>query len=184
MKAGSINFEQAIRAAGAVKIGEFISHAGKLANCKLELDGDFLEANPLLADEISAKLAESLEPYKPRLIVPVPRGADRLGELVARHLDISITTLEKRDRHSFKFRTLTDRNHARSRPIAVVDDVFTTGSSLREISALPEMDNIVVCGVIWDRSDPSLPKYLDFPMEAVVESYLPLRVDTPSDEIH
>jgi orotate phosphoribosyltransferase len=175
----AIDFEKTLKSRGVVKIGEFVTHAGQTANCKLELDAAFLETDPLLANMIAESLAEKLAPYEPRLIVPVPSGADLLGTLVAKHLHISFTTLRKIDRQSYSFRNNGDRYHANSKnSIALVDDVFTTGSSLREVAAIEELNQkIVAAGVIWDRSDPALPKNLEFPLVPVVESHVPLTVE-------
>jgi orotate phosphoribosyltransferase len=179
MKSPAIDFERTLKSRGVIKIGEFITHAGESANCKLELDSDFLETDPLLASQIAENLAERIAPYEPKLVIPIPSGANLLGALVAKHLNISCTVLNKPDRHSFRFWPPGDRNHAaRAKSVALIDDVFTTGSSLREVSALPEInEKVVVAGVIWDRSDPAVPKNLNFPLESVVQSHVPLRVE-------
>jgi adenine/guanine phosphoribosyltransferase-like PRPP-binding protein len=174
-----MDFEKTLRSRGVIKIDDFITHAGESANCKLELDGDFLESDIVLAEQIAENLAQRMASYEPRLIIPLPDGANLLGSMVAKHLGIGCTALKKVDRHTYKFRNTGDRYHAaRKESVGLVDDVFTTGSSLREVSSLPEInDKVVIAGVIWDRSEPTMPKDLDFPLEAVVQRHIPLRVE-------
>jgi adenine/guanine phosphoribosyltransferase-like PRPP-binding protein len=178
----AINFEKTIRSRGAIKIGEFTTRAGLAANCKVELDNEFLLADPILANQIAENLAEKMAVYEPRLIVPVPEGANHLGELVAKKLGACYLALRKSDSQNFAFRLASDRSQAeRTSKVGLVDDVFTSGSALRELSSMPEFaDKVVAAGVIWDRSDSGLPKQLDFNLVSVVERYVPLKVEAPS----
>lgn len=176
--AKSNDFEKALRGQNPFKIGEFVTRAGLSANYKLELDNDFLRQDVALAMKIAENLAEQMSPYDVHLIVPVPKGANYLGDLVAKHLGVCYLEMGKNDKGDFHFRSPGDRAQAsRKESIGLVDDVFTSGGALRDLSSLPEFkDKVKVAGVIWDRSDGGIPKKLDFDLVSVIERYIPLRV--------
>jgi orotate phosphoribosyltransferase-like protein len=172
------NLERAIKKRGAVKVEEFTSHAGESGNCKLELDGEFLKANPKLAGEIACRLAVRLETYQPEIIVPVPAGANLLGEMIAKEMGIGCVTLKKLSRDEYGFKSEKDRLRiVNADAIGLVDDVFRTGSALSEVSKTSEFVNkVAVAGVIWDRSHPASIKNFPFEVESLVQRYVPLRV--------
>jgi orotate phosphoribosyltransferase len=173
------NLEKTLRDHGAIKIGEFTTRSGLPANCKLEIDDEFLKENDKIARSVAVNLAEQVGEYEPSLIVPVPDGANYLGELIAKHLSISYLAMSKKEDRTYGFRSVADRIHAsRISRIGIVDDVYTTGGSLRDISAIPELrGKVVIAGVIWDRSDPAIPKNLEFDLVSVVKRYVPLMVE-------
>lgn len=180
--ARAVDFEKAIRGHGAIKISEFTTRAGLPANCKIEVDDQFLKSNQDLADQIAENLANQMASHEPKLIVPVPRGANYLGELVAKQMQICYLAVGKTDEGTFHIRTSGDRAKlSRTESIGIVDDVFTTGSALRDLSSLPEFEGrVVTAGVVWDRSDSGKPKKLDFDLVSVVEKYVPLWVEVDS----
>jgi adenine/guanine phosphoribosyltransferase-like PRPP-binding protein len=174
------SFEKTIRKRGAIKFKEFTSHAGELGNCKIELDNEFMLANPKLANEITRELAGKLEPYKAEIIVPVPRGANLLGQMVAKELGIGCILLDKQEytRDVYIFNNEEERQRIiEAEAIGLVDDVYRKGSSLTELSRKPEFEgSVVVAGVIWDRSHPADIKNFPFEIESLVQRYVPLRV--------
>jgi orotate phosphoribosyltransferase len=178
----SINFEHIIRSRGAIKIGEFTTRAGLAANCKLEIDDEFLLADPILANQIAEELADKMSVYEPKLIVPVPDGANHLGALVAKQLGVCYLAPRKSSEGGFGFRMAADRSQAeRVSRIGLVDDVYTTASALRELSSVPEFEGkVAAAGVIWDRSKPGVSKNLGFDLVSVVQRYVPLMVGEAS----
>jgi orotate phosphoribosyltransferase len=69
---------------------------------------------------------------------------------------------------------VTDINKIRkSERIALIDDVFTTGSSIKKVFSHRDIaGKVVVAGVVWNRSKEN-PK-MDFPVATVIDSYVPL----------
>jgi orotate phosphoribosyltransferase len=113
---------------------------------------------PDRAERIGRLLAERLRPSGANVVVSPALGGVIIGHEVARGLGVRALFAERKDgrmqlRRGFRL--------GASEPVAVVEDVFTTGKSTREtIHAIAQLGGtIVVAGSIVDRGLPpgSLP---------------------------
>jgi orotate phosphoribosyltransferase len=172
------NFEDRLRGLGVIEKGDFQTAAGATANQKINLE-KVLEKDPQLAAEMAGVLAIRLSVYKPDLIVPVPAGANRWGKEVALHRKTEHAKLRWRDKQHGKltFASKADRQKLlEAERIAIIDDVFTTGSSIKKVISHPEITGkVVVAGVIWNRS-PLLTEP-GFPLISVIDTFVPHRED-------
>lgn len=181
--AKATDYEQALVAGGFIKYGEFTAHNGEAGNCKVELDELFEEDGPHveLANGVTADIAEKLRPYKPEIVIPIPDGANRFGEMVGRKLGTRVVKLAWRDKEN---RVLEfEHQHERivvclAGRIALIDDVFRTGSAFADTVNFAQLNNKeIVGGVVWDRSDRAAQRAVSFPVEAVVTKFLPLMAE-------
>lgn len=140
---------------------------------------DVPEKDPSLAAEIIGLLAIRLYFYRPEVIVPVPTGANRWASVVARYMQVGYAELEWADKTSRQLKFIDKNSHqlaSQAEKIALIDDVYTSGSSLGVTAHLPEINGkVVVAGVIWDRSREK--SSLEFPIERIVHSHIPLYVE-------
>jgi orotate phosphoribosyltransferase len=175
MADSAFNFENRLRALGVIEHADFTTAAGVPANVKINLE-NVVELDYQLVAEIAGILAIRLALEKPDLIIPVPEGADIWAEESALHLGIDVVKMKWLDKKTGKLRTtgVTDINKIRqSERIAVVDDVFTTGGSIKKVVSHRDIaSKVVAAGVVWNRSKEN-PK-MDFPVAAVIDSYVPL----------
>jgi orotate phosphoribosyltransferase len=175
MADSAFNFENRLRALGVVEHADFTTAAGEPANVKINLE-NVIDLDYQLAAEIAGILAVRLALEKPDLIIPVPEGANSWAEQSALHLDIGVVKMKWLDKKTGKLRAtgVTDINKIRqSERIALIDDVFTTGSSIKKVVSHRDIaGKVVVAGVVWNRSKEN-PK-MDFPVATVIDSYVPL----------
>jgi orotate phosphoribosyltransferase len=108
---------------------------------------------PERAERIGRQLADRLRPANANVVVSPALGGVIIGHEVARALGTRALFTERKDgrmqlRRGFRIE--------RSEPIAVVEDVFTTGKSTREtIQALAQLGgSVVAAGSIVDRGLP------------------------------
>lgn len=178
MADSAFNFENRLRALDVIEKGSFTTAAGLIANRKINLE-NVPKLDPRLAAEIAGILAIRLSAYKPDLIVPVPAGANRWGNEVALHRKTEIARLRWRNKQhgELTFASASDRRSVlQAERIAIIDDVFTTGSSIKKVIAHAELtDKVVVGGVIWNRSP--LVTEPDFPLVSVIDSFVPLKAN-------
>ncbi len=178
MADSTFNFESRLRGLEVIESSPFITAAGLLANRKINLE-KVPRLDPQLAAEIAGILAIRLSVYKPDLIIPVPAGANRWGSEVSLHLKTKTARLRWRDKQHGRltFASATDRGNAlQAERIAIIDDVFTTGSSIKKVIGHAELtDKVVAAGVIWNRS-PFLTEP-DLPLVSVIDSFVPLKED-------
>lgn len=170
--------EAGIRYLGGINEEEFVTAAGNLANRKVELD--VLEKSHLVKALVTSALVDLMMPYEPDLIVPIPTGADSLGELTADRLGIECAHLKWTEK-THGYRKLIHRTHAdllnirNAGRIMLIDDVFTTGSSLLAAFNRPNIgEKTVGSAVVWDRSDVMARQNFPMPLESIVEKYIPL----------
>lgn len=169
------NFENRLRALGVVENEEFTTAAGLPANVKIDLE-KVIELDFQLAAEIAGILAVRLAVEKPDLLIPVPDGANSWARQAAMHMGIETVIPKWFDKQAGKLRfsgsTDIEKVRKASR-VALIDDVFTTGSSIEKVAAHPDIaSKVVAAGVIWNRSSES--PQLGFPVASVIDSYLPL----------
>jgi orotate phosphoribosyltransferase len=109
---------------------------------------------PERAEKAGRELAEKLSEFAPRAVVSPALGGILIGHEAARALSVRFLFAE-RPGGSFEIR----RGFAleAQEPVAVVEDVFTTGKSTREVIALISSlgARAVVAGSIVDRGMPA-----------------------------
>ncbi len=170
-----------IKLLGGIQKEEFITAGGKRANRKIELG--VLERNRLLRGIVVGELASRAAVYEPDLIIPIPEGSNDLGRDVAARLDIRSAFLEWIDKTPGRKRIrpkseLAAKRIAQSSNIVFIDDVYTEGSSLTAAYAIPELrQKVAAAEVIWNRGDPSISLATQFPVESIVEEFIPLWQD-------
>ncbi|MDZ7786498.1 MAG: phosphoribosyltransferase [Candidatus Saccharibacteria bacterium] len=160
------------------------SASGQMMNKKIELDKLKNEGLPYRFCRKVAhdELATRIESYDIDLLLSVARGGDDPTGGLSRRLRtmhnaaftraINISPEEKQ----FYPKTEEDEKMIRSAGrIALIDDVFTTGSSLLKVANMPCMEGeIAVAGVIWNRDDGTHTSNMPFPVESVVQKHIPL----------
>ena len=169
---------------GGIERKEFTSSSGELLNRKVELD--ILQQqnfqNRLLRSFIVGELATSIAAYGPDIIVPVPEGADHLGDGIARRLYLPVAYMEWIDKSPEQKRIRPRTQHHRellqkAGRIALIDDVFRTGGNLLAIERTEEVaGKVVVAGEVWDRSE-NAAESMPFPVESIVHEHIPAWVD-------
>ena len=167
---------QLFKQSGALLTGHFVLTSGKHSNTYFE---KFNVLNqPAHVETLCAALAQKVAPHKPDVIL----GPTTLGVLLAyetaKQLDLPAAYAEKGPENT---RILRRPEHiGQGMRVAIVDDVLTTGGSVRECIGLVQSQNAQLCavGVLVDRSGGAL----DFgvPLEAL----LPLHVEAfPPDAV-
>jgi orotate phosphoribosyltransferase len=108
---------------------------------------------PRRAEQAGRELGEALREFGSRAVVSPALGGVVIGQETARALDVRAMFVERKD-GEFSLR----RGFAleRGEPVAVVEDVFTTGKSTREAAAAVEGagGRVVAVGSIVDRGVP------------------------------
>ena len=154
---------------GALLTGHFVLTSGKHSDTYFEKFNVLHQ--PVHVETLCRALARKIAPHKPDVIL----GPTTLGVLLAyetaKKLGLPAAYGEKGPDNS---RILRRPEHiAEGMRVAIVDDVLTTGGSIKECISLVQNQNAVLCavGVLVDRSGGGL----DFgtPLEAL----LPLRVE-------
>ena len=144
-------------------------HSGHYFQCAL-----FLQ-HPNYASRVCRELAQRLRRYRPHVVVGLAVGGVVLAYEVARHLKArSIFTEREKDVMKFR-RGFTLRRGERA---VIVEDVITTGDSVREVIALcrDAGARVFSIGTIVDRSG-GRAKFGRLPLESLVslrmESFKP-----------
>jgi orotate phosphoribosyltransferase len=124
---------------------------------------------PARAEQAGRELGDKLTAFGPRVVVSPALGGLIIGHETARRLGLPAMFVERTD-GVFALRRGFDLEPGQ--PVAVVEDVFTTGKSTREASAAVEAagGRVVAVGSIVDRGLP--PGVFRVP----VRSLLPLSV--------
>lgn len=171
--------ERGIVHLGGIQTGEFITASGDEANVKVELN--VLDNSYFIRALTVGGLVDLAKPYNPNLIVPMPTGADEIGQDVANIMNIDCAFLRwthkspehRKLAHSTR-EDLEKIRHAGS--IVLLDDVFRTGSTLRIAYDIPNIGEKTVAALsIWDRSDGMASEEFPVPVESIVKRYIPLR---------
>jgi orotate phosphoribosyltransferase len=176
-----INPEQAearLRQLGVIRKAEFTTATdGILANCKVEMD--VMYQDTALTEAIAEQLATRLEAYHPEIIVPVPKGANRLGQVIGAIMGVhclAIKWVNKNSKQLGYFSEATKAKAQRSTSVALIEDVSTTDGSLSAVADFLGGDKTFVGAVVWDRN-PEADKRSNFPVERFIKSYVPFRID-------
>jgi orotate phosphoribosyltransferase len=166
---GSASIERIFEAAGALRRGHFLLKSGRHSDRYLEKFA--VLQYPTLAVEIGRRLAESLAPRDPTLIVGPTTGGVLLAFETARQLE---TSLGHEVRGIFAEPVERGRRALRrgwpvtgDDRIVLVDDILTTGASLVETVAAVRSagGEPLAAAVIVDRS--TEPLDLGFPVAAL-----------------
>lgn len=175
--------EAAIRdeliAEGAVQAGVFTAASGEVADTKISMD--VMYRNQPLLDFITSELARRAKSYKPDIIIPVPRGANRIGKLVAERMGIEVALMEWEDKapgrkaaspaDEIDAKLITESNRA-----LVIEDVYSTGESSHAIATHQLLASRAV-GVlsIWSRLKPEERIEVPYKTTAILEEYIPFQ---------
>jgi orotate phosphoribosyltransferase len=166
---GSASIEQIFEAAGALRRGHFLLKSGRHSDRYLEKFA--VLQYPTLAVEIGRRLAESLAPRDPTLVVGPTTGGVLLAFETARQLEYSLghhvrgvfaEPMERGRRALRRGWPVTEDDR-----IVLVDDILTTGASLVEtVSAVRSAGGEpIAAAVIVDRS--AEPVDLGLPLTAL-----------------
>jgi orotate phosphoribosyltransferase len=150
--------------------GHFVLSSGRHADKYLQ--AALALQYPEEADAFGFALARALNPHTPSVVISPAVGGLIIGQTTAAGLGVRAVFAERGDagftmRRGFSL-SPTDR-------VAVVDDVYTTGRSVREVIAAVYNAGAVpaVVGAIVDRSAPDL-EALPIPLVTIA------RLDVPS----
>lgn len=174
------SLEKRINATGAIQYGEFTAHNGETGDTKVVLDSllNDPEHKELLGDVV-ANLSNRLKPFKPEVVLPMPEGADILGQKLARELGARAILLEWEDKDAgrLKFRNQSERIVlCLAARVMLADDVFRTGSTFwQALDSFELARKQLVGAAIVDRSDPKQSHQLPFEVKSVVKRFYPLR---------
>jgi len=138
------------RAAGAIKEGHFLLTSGLHSDVYWEKFR--ILQNPSITGKLCSLIADHYRGQTPDLVAGPTLGGMVLAFEVARQLGIGSIYAEKDDAgRAFR----RDYEMSPGSRILIVDDILTTGGSLREtIAATDRLEGIVIgVGVLVDRSD-------------------------------
>jgi len=141
------------RAAGAIKEGHFLLTSGLHSDVYWEKFR--ILQNPRITGRLCGLIAGHYRDQAPDLVAGPTLGGMVLAFEVARQLEVGSVYAEKDDLgRAFR----RDFEISPGSRILIVDDILTTGGSLREtIAAADKLEGIVIgIGVLVDRSDKDL----------------------------
>jgi orotate phosphoribosyltransferase len=145
----TIDVRATLRATGAWLEGHFLLHSGRHSDQFIQMAQAF--QYPEKTNALCAALGEKLKPFGPRVVVGPAVGGILMAYAVGHALGIRALYTEKRDgahRLGRGFRIEPGE------PVVVVDDVSTTGDSVRQAMAAARDagGTVVAAGLIVDRS--------------------------------
>lgn len=135
---------------------------------------------------IAAELARRADRYNPELIIPVPTGSNKIGELVARKLGIEVAFMRWLDKtpgqKSVDFRHTEDEKAVQDvSSVLVLEDVYTTGESSHAVASHPLIaEKLLGVLSIWSRLDPNNRLEVDYPTPTIIDYPVPLLVREPT----
>lgn len=175
-----LNLEARLRNLGIVQSMEPSQLAsGVIANTKV--DADVILPGLPEFDQTVDGLCELAEEFKPDLLVPMPSGADRFVEAMSYEMDIPYVALRKQAGklvlQNPYYNCLMLRGKSR---ILLVDDVYTSGSTIKKALAVKELVGKSILGavVIWDRSEEK-PKETPVPLKSLIHHHVPYMTGVP-----
>jgi len=145
----SVDVRAVLRETGAWIEGHFLLHSGRHSDQFIQMAQAF--QYPDKVEMLCGALAEELKRYKPKVIIGPAVGGILMAHEVGRALGVRALYSEKRDGvhqlgRGFRIEP--------GEPVAVVDDVSTTGGSIREVmQAVRKVGGrVVAVGLLVDRS--------------------------------
>jgi len=141
---------EVLRAAGAIKTGHFLYSSGLHGDTYVE-KFDLLR-NPRATEQICGGFVRAFADARVDVVAGPTTGGILLAFETARQLGVAAAYAEREGEAGRAFRRGTTL--APGARVLVVDDILTTGGSVREtLAALAAHDVTVVgIGVLWDRS--------------------------------
>ena len=141
---------EVLRAAGAIKTGHFLYSSGLHGDTYVE-KFDLLR-NPRATEQICGGFVRAFADAGVEVVAGPTTGGILLAFETARQLGVAAAYAEREGETGRAFRRGT--TFAPGTRVLVVDDILTTGGSVREtLAALAAHDVTVVgIGVLWDRS--------------------------------
>ncbi len=176
-----IEIRRAFMREGAIRTGEFTAASGQSGDTKINTD--VMYNNKPLLNFVASELARRARAFEPDLIVPVPRGANAIGRLVARRMKVEVAFMQWDDK--------TPGNKAVSpagetdaaaiidaERVLVLEDVYSTGISSHTVAS-HELIKPKVAGVlsIWSRLRESERIEVPYRTATIVEEYIALRTN-------
>ncbi len=139
-----------MRSAGAIKQGHFLLSSGKHADTYVE-KFDLLR-NPRATQEICTGFVRAFADKGVAVVVGPTTGGILLAFETARQLGVMAAYAEREGESGRVIRRGT--SFAPGTRVLVVDDILTTGGSVRETLAALEPYNVEIVGIgmLWDRS--------------------------------
>lgn len=152
---------------GAIKSGHFLYSSGKHGDTYLEKFN--LLRNPVATSKACEFFAEAFRDKNIDVVVGPTTGGILLAFEIARQLGVASAYAEPARDGSKRREIRRETTFAPGARVLVVDDILTTGGSVREtIASLDPHDvNIVAVGVLADRSGGEV-TFGDIPMVAIV----------------
>ena len=135
---------------GGVLKGHFLLTSGRHSDTYMQSAKLFV--HPEEATKIVAALAEKVAPYKPEVVVSPAVGGIILGYELARQMGLTDIFAERENGEKTFRRGFELKKGAR---VVVVEDVVTTGGSVKEVIALCRAHGaeVVACASVVDRSN-------------------------------
>jgi len=172
-----------IMRAGGIEVVDFISASGLPANRKI--NSDVIYKRNSLKHKAAKEVKKLLKPYKPDLLIPTPYGANRLGMLVAKKLDISCVCVEWANktpgRKEIRIASLDDEEAIyQAEKIGIIEDVRTTGESSHAVASHPLIaDKVIGVFSLWARLEAHQQIEVPYHTDAVIKIPVPLMVRGP-----
>ena len=137
---------------GAIKKGHFLLSSGKHSDRYIEKF--HLLRNPGITSRVCEALVQRFRDLNPDVVAGPTTGGILLAFEVARQMELAAAYAERAAEGSLAREFRRSTHFPSGSRVAVVDDILTTGGSIREsIRALEALDvEIVAIGVLVDRS--------------------------------
>lgn len=165
--------------------------SGQQANNKLEFDRIYTPEYKELRNKVAAAFGHLIRHYilpspyanNGDALIPVPTGANRIGKLVARSLGMTYIQADKDpDTREFSLRPEAEQALESCRNIVLLEDVPNGLNSLREMSALPQIQEKLIGAVgCFDRGDRRGRPAFEPAYEAIVQDYIPAQIPVNSE---
>ncbi len=151
----AVDVHAALKETGAWLEGHFLLHSGRHSDQFIQMAQAF--QYPDKASALCAELAEKLEPYGGRVVVGPAVGGILMAYAVGHALGVRALYTEKHEgpgKRSGVHRLGRGFRIEPGEPVVVVDDVSTTGDSVRQAMAAARDagGHVVAAGLIVDRS--------------------------------
>ncbi|MDZ7744677.1 MAG: phosphoribosyltransferase [Candidatus Saccharibacteria bacterium] len=163
--------------ARVLEAGEMVAANGQLIGQKLEFDN--VDQHSDLFYKIVAGLVELASSHDPDILIPVPEGANAYVKAMSEQMgNLEFVQLRKPEVETEPFALQSQRIgqlilRNKEKPF-LVDDVFRTGSQLKRVMAMPEMQGKeIAAGVIWRRDDPDQTKRNTLKVYSLIHEYVP-----------
>jgi orotate phosphoribosyltransferase len=170
MTASDLDLYAALQARGALLDGHFRLSSGRHSNRFIQ-KFRILESPPLV-EAVARKIADAFRDAKPTVVVSAAVGGIVLGYEVARQLGTKAIFVEKEDGVPMLRRSFTLEPSDR---VLVVEDVVTTGMSVREVLEVVRRSGAapIGVGVIVERGEADFGVPAHALLKLPIESFAP-----------